>query len=256
MNWLRQKTDEPLFPDILWSRPENRRHAGKLLVIGGHAQNFSAVSGAYGAALKSGAGAVRVIVPQKLQPTLKNIFPETEYASSNEIGSFSRQALAELLDAADWADAVLLAGDFGKNSETAILLESFIEKYQSKLTLSGDSIDYFLTQPDKLVKRPETLVVGSLNQIQKIAAPNLIRQNSDLLKVLEQLSEWVLKTDLAAVTVHSNKAIVAFGQQISTTPVNISVPDINLAAYASVWWLQQPKQAFEALTTSVYCLSA
>src|SRR5437868_284792 len=126
-NWLRQNR-EPLFPNILWSRPENKRYAGKLLIIGGHKQSFNDVSAAYSAALKAGIGTVRVILPDSLQKMLAKVFPEAEYAASTPIGSFSRQALGSLLDAADWADGVLLAGDLGRNSETAILLEAFVEK--------------------------------------------------------------------------------------------------------------------------------
>jgi NAD(P)H-hydrate repair Nnr-like enzyme with NAD(P)H-hydrate dehydratase domain len=190
MNWLKQTKDKPLFPDVLWSRPENKRHAGKLLIIGGHQQSFSAVSEAYSAALKAGIGTVKVVLPNKLEKTLRSLFPEAEFAASTPIGSFSRQALGQLLDLADWADAVLLAGDFGRNSESAVLLESFIEKYSGKLALAGDSLDYFLAQPTKLINRPNTLIVGNLNQLQKLATPSLIQQNADLVKVLEQLGTW------------------------------------------------------------------
>lgn len=255
MEWLRQKPGEPLFPDVLWSRPENRRHAGKLLIIGGHKQEFNQVSAAYSAALKAGAGTVRVILPDSLQKTLHKLFPEAEYAASTPIGSFSRQALGTLLDAAEWADAVLLAGDLGRNSETAVLLEGFIEKYQDKLSLAGDSIDYFVTHPENLVARDNTLIIASLSQLQKLAAPALIQQNADFIKIIEQLSGWASSNDLSVVTIHSEKVIVAVKQRISTTLVNIAAPDVNLAAYATVWWLQQPEKPFEALTSAVYCLS-
>ena len=250
-NWLRQ-TKEPLFPDTLWSRPENKRYAGKLLIIGGHKQSFNEVSAAYSAALKAGIGTVRVILPDSLQKMLVKVFPEAEYAASTPIGSFSRQALGSLLDAADWADGVLLAGDFGRNSETAVLLEGFVEKYTGKLALAGDSIDYFLNQASKLNSRADTLLIASLGQLQKLAAPALIQQGADFIKVLEQLSNWVRETNLASVTLHSNQAIVAYKQQVSTTPFKKDAPDVTLAAYATVWWLQQPEKHFEALTTAIY----
>jgi NAD(P)H-hydrate repair Nnr-like enzyme with NAD(P)H-hydrate dehydratase domain len=253
MNWQRQTPDKPMFPDVLWSRPENRRHAGKLLIIGGHKQSFNEVSGAYSAALKAGIGTTRVILPDSLEKMLHKVFPEAEYAASTPIGSFSRQALGTMVDAAEWADGVLLAGDFGRNSETAILLESFVEKYSGQLALAGDSIDYFLNQPEILSKRENTLVIASLNQLQKLAAPDLIQQNVDLIRIVEQISNWINQTELSALTVHSEKAITAYKEQISTTPVNISSPNIGLAAYATVWRLQQPERFFEALTTSIYC---
>lgn len=253
MNWSRQAPDKPLFQDVLWSRPENRRYAGKLLIAGGHQQNFNAVSEAYTAALKAGIGTVRVVLPDSLQKMLHKLFPEAEYAASTPIGSFSRQALGTLLDAADWADGVLLAGDFGRNSETAIMLESFAEKYAGLLTAAGDSLDYFVPQPAKLINRSKTLLVGDIAQMQKLAAPQLIQQNADLVKLLEQISGWVSPNEISVVTVHQNQVIAAYREQISTTPVKNKPDILNLASYAAVWLLQQPEKPFESVTCAIYC---
>jgi ADP-dependent NAD(P)H-hydrate dehydratase / NAD(P)H-hydrate epimerase len=252
MNWLKQTPDKPLFPDVLWSRPENRRHAGKLLIIGGHMQSFNAVSEAYSAALKAGIGTVRVVVPDSLHKMLVKLFPEAEYAASTPIGSFSRQALGELLEASRWADSVLLAGDFGRNSETAVLLDGFIDKYKGLLAMAGDSVDYFLKHPAKLTSRPQTLILAEPDQLQKLAGPYLIKQSADLVPFLQQLSEWVSQTDLSVITVHSNHAITGYKGQVSTSPVNITETGPKLAAYATVWLLQQPERVFEALTSAIY----
>ena len=251
MDWLRQ-VDKPLFPDILWSRPENRRHAGKLLIIGGHGQSFTAVSAAYSAAIEAGVGTARVMVPSSLQKTLSHIFPEAEYAVSTPIGSFSRKALADLLDATDWADGVLLAGGFGRNSETAILLENFIQKYTGLLILAGDSIDYFFDQSSGLVQRDKTVLIASVKQLQKLASPHLIEQRADLVKMATQLSAWIGPTQLSVVTSHAGQIIVSGGTRISTTPFKTVDLDEKLASYASVWRLQQPQPVFEALTCAAY----
>lgn len=251
MNWLKQ-VDKPLFPDVLWSRPENRRHAGKLLIIGGHGQSFNAVSAAYSAAVKAGIGTARVMVPESLRKTLSQIFPEAEYAPSTPIGSFSRKALAGMLDESNWADGVLLAGDFGRNSETAILLENFIQKYTGLLCVTGDTIDYFFDQPNILTNRDKTTLIASVKQLQKLASPHLIEQRADLIKLVEQLSGWVSSTPISIVTTHANQIAAAYKDQLSTTPYRIDNPDITLAAYATVWHLQHPELAFEALTTAIY----
>jgi len=253
MNWLKQ-ADEPLFPDILWSRPENRRHAGKLLIIGGHSQSFSAVSEAYAAARLAGAGTVRVIVPDKLRPMLSTIFPEAEYGASTDIGSFSRQAMAEVLDAADWADGVLLAGDFGRNSETAVLLENIVSRYKGLLCLAGDSVDNFLSKElrQQLATRPDTIVVADPGHLQKLALPHLIKQSSDFTKFIEQVSSWAEKTKMGIATWHSGKVIAVYQDNLSSTPCN-RLNEAELAAYVSVWTMQQATRPFESLTTAVYC---
>src|SRR5690606_35689407 len=105
--WHKQTNDKPLFPDMQWNRPENKRHAGKLLVIGGNLHGFSAPAEAYGEALQAGAGAVRVMLPDALQRTVGKLFPDAEFVPSTPSGSFATKALGELLLAVQWADGVL-----------------------------------------------------------------------------------------------------------------------------------------------------
>lgn len=252
-NWLRQ-AKEPLFPDVLWSRPENRRQAGKLLIIGGDKQNFSAVSEAYSAALKAGIGTGRVLLPDSLQKTLSAVFPEAEFVPSTPIGSFSRQALDSLLEAAEWADGVLLAGDFGRNSETAVLLESFAEKYIGRRALAGDSLDYFFNQPGKLLDRPDTLIVTDFSRLQRLIQSKVaLKHSDDLAQILNKSSIFTSGVKSNFITVHSGQIIVAGGGRASTTPLKgKDVPMGDIAAYAIVWWLQQPKTIFESLTSAVW----
>ena len=237
---------------MLWSRPENKRHAGKLLVVGGHKQSFSEPSRAYSAALKAGAGHVRIVLPDSLQKTVGRAFPEAEFAASTPIGSFGRQALGSLLDLAEWADGVLLAGDISKNSETAVLLESFIDKYAGQLTLAGDSLDYFFNSPQILTNRSATTLVGSLSQIQKLAHSAAIRQQDDLVQILNKLSIWTADMKASVLTEQGSQIIVAHRGKISTTASEEHGSETELAAYASVWRLQQLKKPFEGLTTAVY----
>lgn len=251
-NWLKQ-TNKPLFEDMLWSRPENKRFAGKLVIIGGHKQSFNDVSDAYAAALKAGVGTARVLLPQALQPMLKSVFLEAEYAPSNKIGSFSRDALAAWLEAAEWADGVLLAGDFGRNSETAVLLEGFIEKYDGLLTVAGDSLDYFLKDSENLLGRYNTVITAAVDKLQKLAVPGaVIRQQDGLVQIVNKLSIFTDENKASFITFHAGNIIVANGGRASTTPAN-NINQADTAAYAAVWLLQQPQKTFEALTTAVFC---
>ncbi|MEK7059789.1 MAG: hypothetical protein AAB971_03465, partial [Patescibacteria group bacterium] len=168
--WHKQTVEKPLFPDILWSRPQNKRQAGKLLIVGGHAESFAAVGEAYAAAESAGIGITRVLLPDSLQKTVGRVFRAGEYVPSTPSGSFSQKSLAELMDMSAWADGTLLAGDLGKNSETAILLEKFINKYDGALTLAGDAVDYFIGSPAQLLGRRDTVLVLSFEQLQKLAA--------------------------------------------------------------------------------------
>lgn len=252
-NWLRQ-TDKPLFQDLLWSRPENRRHAGKLLIVGGHANAFTAPSGAYEAALKAGVGAIRVMLPDSTYKLLGKSFAEAEFAPSTPSGSFSRQALSQLLESADWADGVLLAGDLGHNSETAILLDSFIDKYPGQLTFAGDGLDYFLRPHSPILERGNTLIVAAFSQLQKLAKDNKpelnLKNSMNLHDLVLRLGEWTKSTHACLISDHQSQIAVAVDGKVSTTPGEAGLA--QLSAYAATWWLQQPTKPFETLTSAVW----
>src|SRR5882762_3047468 len=102
--WYKQTSEKPLYPDLLWSRPENKSQAGKLLIVGGNLHGFAAAGEAYTEAVKAGIGTARVLLPDSLQKTVGRVFEAGEYAPSTPSGSFSRKALAELLDMSGWSD--------------------------------------------------------------------------------------------------------------------------------------------------------
>jgi ADP-dependent NAD(P)H-hydrate dehydratase / NAD(P)H-hydrate epimerase len=256
-NWLRQSPDKPLFPDILWSRPENKRFAGKLLIVGGSSHGFAAPGEAFSAAEKAGIGSVRVLLPDSTKRALAKLLPEADFAPSTQSGSFSRQALDQLMEHAPWADGVLLAGDFGKNSETAILLESFLKKYQGQLNLAGDSIDYFLSSDSPLLSRNNIVITAELGQLQKLANSNRpstpVLHKMNLHELVTVLGDWSNGSPTAFITHHADSFVVAAGGKVSTTPTKSSKNwQTNLAAYATVWSLQQVDKVFETIVSAVY----
>lgn len=256
--WYKQTADKPLFADLLWSRPENKAHAGKLLVIGGNSHGFAAPAKAYELAQKAGIGAVYVLLPEAIQKIVGGFFETAEFAPSTPSGSFARQALASLLDASARADGVLVAGDLGRNSETAIVLEQFTSKYNGQLNLTKDAVDYFTQQPTPLLSRHNTLIVLSLAQLQKFATragfTPAFTFDMDLLHLVDTLHSFTEKFPLNIIVKHLDTIAVAVGGQVSTTKLtkDVDIWRVEAAVWASVWWLQNPNKSFEALTTAVY----
>jgi hypothetical protein len=252
--WHKQTPDKPLFPDLLWSRPENKRLAGKLLIIGGSAHGFSAPAEAYTEATKAGIGTARVLLPDSLQKTVGRIFEAGEYAPSTPSGSFNQMALSELLAMSQWADGVLLAGDFGRNSETAILLEKFIEKYTGQLTLAQDAVDYFINNSSPILRRDKTLLVPSFSQLQKLAInarfAKAFTSNLDFLHIIEDLHEFSIEYGLNIVLEHLETIFAVTDGGVSTTKGVKLTSGVTLAAHTATWWLQNPTRSFEALTSA------
>ncbi len=255
--WHSQTKDKPLFPELEWSRPENKLHAGKLLVLGGNLHGFAAPAGAFGYAEQAGAGTVRVILPDAIRKIVGAILPEADYAPSTPSGSFSQKALSEVLQGAAWADGVLVAGDLGRNSETAILLESFLAKHHGQVTLTKEAVDYATSAPLTTLNRENTLLVLSLAQLQRlgIAArmPSAVKFSMDLLHLVEWLHDFTTQHKPHIIVKHLEYLLVAVDGQVSST--KLANPSemwrIKTAATASVWWMQHPSKPFEALTAAI-----
>lgn len=255
--WHKQAIEQPLFKDLMWSRPENRAQAGKLLIVGGNAHGFAAPAEAYAEATKDGIGTARVLLPDSLRKTVGRVLETGEYAPSTPSGSFGQKTLAELVDMSAWADATLLAGDFGRNSETAIMLERFIEKYYEQLVLTQDAADYFTKTPHNLLQRENILLVISFAQLQKIAIHAHFTAafifGMDFLRLVEALHEFTNQHQAAIIVKHHATIFVAINGQVSTTKLERDPETwrVKTAACAAVWWLQNPTKPFESLTTSV-----
>jgi len=255
--WHRQTIDKPLYPDLVWSRPERRSAAGKLLIIGGNLHAFAAPAEAFARAEKTGAGVVRVMLPDAAKKIVGPILEHVEYAPSTLSGSFGQKALAELVAASAWADAVLIAGDLGRNSETAILLEKLAQKYPGHLTLTKDAADYVTSAPDAFVHRQNTLLVLSFAQLQKLATKmgytRAFTFDMDLLRLVDTLHDFTTQHTIMIVVQHLEQLIIGVNGQVVTTTLP-EVPEawrVQTAAAASVWWMQNPSKPLEALATTL-----
>jgi NAD(P)H-hydrate repair Nnr-like enzyme with NAD(P)H-hydrate dehydratase domain len=255
--WQKQDASKPLFPDLLWSRPETRRQAGKLLIIGGNGYEFKSPANAYGDALQAGIGNAKVLLPDSMHKVVRDIFPEAEFAPSTPSGSFARASLAQAIDIADWADGVLLAGDLGRNSETAIFLESLTKKYAGPLVITKDAADYCLNTPTGCLTRPTTVAVITIAQLQKLAVaakfPAAFKFEMDLLQLVEILHEFTGQYPLHIITKQLDTLVVASGGQVSTTRLEAPLDSwrTHTAASAATWLIQNTDKPFEALTTSL-----
>jgi ADP-dependent NAD(P)H-hydrate dehydratase / NAD(P)H-hydrate epimerase len=255
--WQKQTPNKPLFEDLVWSRPEHKSSAGKLLVIGGNLHAFAAPAEAFTEAEKAGAGTVRVVLPDATKKIVGKIMLHVEYAPSTPSGSFSQKALAELLELSQWADGVLIAGDLGRNSETAMLLESFLEKFKGPVTLTKDAVDYVVSTPDVIANRENTLLVLSFAQLQKLS-PKLgfdraFTFDMDLLRFIDTLHEFTLEAPFNIVVLHKEQLLCAVNGYVVSTPHpgDQEIWRVKTASHAAVWWLQNPTKALEALATSI-----
>jgi hypothetical protein len=254
--WRKQEVNKPLFEDLIWSKPQQKALSGKLLIIGGNIHAVSAPAAAFGVALKQGVGECKVLMPSTTKKLLgPKPPPEILFISATPSGSFSAQAFEDTKAYLDWADGVLLAGDFGHNSETTILLEkvSGVDKLR---VYCGDAIDNLISNPEILLQNANDTLVLDMTQLQKLVVtvkyPRPLKLDMPLMQLVEFLHDFTAIFPSHLVINHTSEIILASGGQIITTKATDSSQSLtSIATNSAVWWLQNPSKPLQALATAV-----
>ncbi len=256
--WQRQAPGQPLFPDIEWQKPEQKSLAGKLLIIGGNAHGFAAVAQAYQDAKKAGVGECRVVLPDALKKAIDPLALDCVFVPTNASGGITKDALAPLKAAAAWADGLLLIGDAGRNSETAIVYEQLLHAFPNKTTIiTRDALDLIKTIWPDLLQRPSTVLIVTFAQLQKIFQavyyPRTLLFSMQLTNAVDTLHKFTITYPTVIVAFHQNQLIVARNGQITTTAWEnpMLIWRGSVAAKAVVYATQFPSQLAEAITTAL-----
>ena len=255
--WQRQEAGAPLFPDIEWSKPEQRTQRGRLGIVGGNKLGFAAVAEAYQVALETGIGEARAVLPDALRRTIPSSMTDVVFGASNPSGSLAREALPELLALGAWAGGLLFAGDAGRNSETAIVYSNLLRQYSGPVVITRDAIDLVKNDGEALANRPQTVLVLSFAQLQKLFQsvyyPKILTFSMQLLQLVEAVHKFTLTYPVTLVVLHRDTVVVAHGGKVTTTawsnPLAIwrGITAARVASYL-IW---TPSKPLEAISTSL-----
>ena len=255
--WRTQTSTKPLFPDIEWAKPEQRSQAGRVGVVGGNKLGFAGVAEAYSRALTIGAGEVRVLLPDALKKSIPPSITEAIYAPSNPSGSLAKDASGDLAALGAWATSMLMIGDAGRNSETAILYEDFLRQYDRPLILTRDAIDLVKNSSQALIDRPNTLLVMSFAQLQKLFQsvyyPKILTFSMQLAQLVDALHKFTVTYPVTIAVLHKDHLAVAQNGQVTTTPWDnaMAIWRGSVATKATCYLMWHPSKPLEAVTASL-----
>lgn len=259
-SWEKQEPGQALFPNIIWNKPEQKTLAGKLLILGGNLHGFNAPGTAYTLAMQAGAGECKVVMPTATRKFFGKTPPTNiEFVTSTPSGSFGTKAKDEILSYASWADAVLMAGDVGRNSETAILLER-LTTLNIQTTYTKDCVDLLANNPEALLGNDKHLVVASFAQLQKLAVNSQFSSaftfNLQIAEIVKKLNEYTKTIKAGLITQHKGVVYFALNGKTVTTSFGEEAKtwQLRVASSASVWWMQNLQQPFEAIASAI-CLT-
>jgi len=255
--WKKQLPGSPLYSDIEWSKPETRALSGKLGIIGGNQLGFAGVAEAYTTAIKSGVGQARVLLPDVLKKTMPKTITDTVYAPTNMSGSLTKDAISDMVSLGAWADEILLIGDAGRSSETAIVYEQFIKTYTGKLVITRDAIDLVKNSARELIERPDTMLIASFAQLQKLFQsvyyPKVLTFSMQLTQLIEAVHKFTISYPVTIAVLHKDFLIIAHdGNVVSTEWDNpMAIWRGVVASKIAAYWLWNTKKPLEAAATAI-----
>jgi NAD(P)H-hydrate repair Nnr-like enzyme with NAD(P)H-hydrate dehydratase domain len=255
--WHRQTTDKPLYPNIEWSKPEQRSQSGRLGIIGGNKLGFAGVADAYGEAIKTGAGEIRVLLPDVLRKTIPTSMTDVIFGVTTPSGSLAKESLTEMKALGEWSTGILLIGDAGRNSETAIVYEDFLREYSGPLVITRDAIDLIKNSSQNLVDRPSTVLIVSFAQLQKLFQlvyyPKVLTFTMQLTNLIEAVHKFTITYPVSIVVLHKDVLLIASGGEVTSTPWDnpMAIWRGSVAATASCYWLWNLAKPLESITASI-----
>jgi len=253
--WQRQEPGKPLFPDVEWNRPERLDQSGRLAIIGGNKLGFSSVAEAYATAQTTGVGQVRVLLPDVLKKSVPSSMTDVLFAPTNPSGSLAQAAITEAVSLRDWSDVLLLIGDSGRNSQTAIVHEELVKRSQQPVVITRDAIDLLQNSFAEILDNQHVVFVASFAQVQKIFRsvyyPKMLTFSIQLAQFVDILHKFTITYPLTLATFHADTILIAQHGTVTSTPWSQpmalwqgTVPT-RIAAY-TMWNPATPLQAATA----------
>jgi len=198
-----------------------------------------------------------VLLPDVLRKTIPPEITDAVFGPTNQSGSLTKEAVAEMNAVGEWANSILLIGDAGRSSETAIAYEQFIQHYQGQLVLTRDAIDLIKNGSQALVDRPDTLLVASFAQLQKLFQyvyyPKVLTFSMQLTNFVEAVHKFTITYPVSLAVLHKDHLVIAHAGEVVTVPWDnpMAIWRGSVAARAAAYWLWSPKKPLEAVATSI-----
>ncbi len=116
---------------------------GKVCIVAGSLGMSGAAALAGRAALRSGAGLVRVAIPKSILPIVASIEPSftTIPLPEDSLGRIDAKAVSVILDATEQNDAVAFGPGVGVGSAIRSILATILEKENLRLVLDADGLN-------------------------------------------------------------------------------------------------------------------
>ncbi|MBX9677946.1 MAG: NAD(P)H-hydrate dehydratase [Gemmataceae bacterium] len=203
---LHMTTNPPFLPPR--AANSNKGDYGKIVVIGGSLGMSGAPTMASIAALRSGAGLVRTIVPHSIQPIVAaaNLCLMTAGEEQDADGRFAEAAFDAWMRHAEWADVVAVGPGLGRSDALQSLAKRFLIACERPIVLDADGLNACGEQPAWLADRKAPTILtphpGEFARLTGLLIADVQSRRQELAEQFAQQHQGVvvLKGDATFVT--------------------------------------------------------
>ncbi len=154
------------------SRTAHKYSVGKIFVLAGSRGLTGAAKMSSESALRAGAGAVVLGVPEGLYQIFakKNVEVMTQPLAQTKEMTIAKSAFADIQKRFSWADCLVFGPGLGRNDETDELLRDLIVKCDKPLLLDADALTALSGHVDLLRKRKaDTIITPHIGEFCRIS---------------------------------------------------------------------------------------
>ncbi len=191
----------------------NKGDYGKALIIAGSREMPGAALLASLAAVKSGAGIVKLAFPEKAYPVMMSSAPEKLLIPlpSNEDGTMSAEAIPVISKELAKCDCVLIGCGMGCNADTLKIAEFVLENSEAPVILDADAVNALYRRPEFIrnAKAP-VIITPHPGEAARLLGTDAKAVQLDRITAARQLFEMtgacvVLKGSRTVVSANGNK---------------------------------------------------
>lgn len=221
--WTQYKKETDLGIDF--ERPDQKTLAGRLLVLGGQANSFFVVANAINTAEKEKIGDVKALMPDSLSKKIPNN-DRVVFLPSDKSGGFSETATSLALNSLTQADAMIVIGDMGKNSETIKFLDELLIKNEKDILLMRDAVDLAISgdNVENWLEKGNIVLFVSIAQFKKILKavyyPKVINITAPVMQLIEVVHKFTLSYSLTLVIPYGGFIILAKNGKVMSVKMN------------------------------------
>ena len=256
---FRRQTAEPLYREAIYNRPITRRAAGRMLLVGGYASEFSLPTTINQMAIATGIGECNVVLPDKLVQLLGGA-PGTYFVPSTVSGSLAPEALGRILELSEESDSLAVGASLSNNSQTSILIERLLEELDRPLIAYDDALVAMKYNLGAITNRSNALIVATMAEMFKVAGALgvgiNIRPGGGLVNKLEIIRD-VAAASHCDYAVYGTEIVTVVRGDMVVTPINYRLSLVPAVLYGvlGTFWTQNPSDRQAGLTTGAYVIA-